>query len=134
MIILEKWSPTLPCHPCCHITLFGEEWIHVYVWPSPFALPLKLSQHCLSMGNTCKPVADSFRYMAKPIQYGKVKKKKVLKEETEKWSLFLGFKKESWFVSSPLYGCVCVCFVFFFFFPMCQSPNLVVLPDKETKT
>ena len=28
------------------------------------------------MGNTCKPVADSFRYMAKPIQYCKVKKKK----------------------------------------------------------
>ena len=27
------------------------------------------------MGNTCIPVADSFRYMAKPIQYCKVKKK-----------------------------------------------------------
>ena len=26
------------------------------------------------MGNTCIPVADSFRYMAKPIQYCKVKK------------------------------------------------------------
>ena len=25
---------------------FGEEWIHVYVWPSPFAVHLKLSQHC----------------------------------------------------------------------------------------
>ena len=24
------------------------------------------------MGNTCIPVADSFRYLAKPIQYGKV--------------------------------------------------------------
>ena len=24
------------------------------------------------MGNTCMPVADSFRYMAEPIQYGKV--------------------------------------------------------------
>ena len=29
-----------------------------------------------SMGNTCIPVADSFRYLAKPIQYCKVKKKK----------------------------------------------------------
>ena len=29
------------------------------------------------MGNTCIPVADSFRYMAKPIQYCKVKKKKI---------------------------------------------------------
>ena len=28
------------------------------------------------MGNTCIPVADSFQYMAKPIQYCKVKKKK----------------------------------------------------------
>ena len=28
------------------------------------------------MGNTCKPVVDSFQYMAKPIQYCKVKKKK----------------------------------------------------------
>ena len=27
------------------------------------------------MGNTCIPVADSFRYLAKPIQYCKVKKK-----------------------------------------------------------
>ena len=26
------------------------------------------------MGNACMPVADSFRYMAKPIQYCKVKK------------------------------------------------------------
>ena len=25
----------------------GGERIHVYVWPSPFAVPLKLSQHCL---------------------------------------------------------------------------------------
>ena len=26
---------------------FGEEWTHVYVWLSPFAVYLKLSQHCL---------------------------------------------------------------------------------------
>ena len=25
---------------------FGEEWIHVYVWLSPFVVHLKLSQHC----------------------------------------------------------------------------------------
>ena len=25
---------------------FGEEWIYVYVWLSPFAVHLKLSQHC----------------------------------------------------------------------------------------
>ena len=28
------------------------------------------------MGNTCIPVVDSFRYIAKPLQYWKVKKKK----------------------------------------------------------
>ena len=32
------------------------------------------------MGNTCIPVADSFWYMAKPIQYCKVKNKKKKKE------------------------------------------------------
>ena len=26
---------------------FGEEWIHVYVWLSPFTAHLRLSQHCL---------------------------------------------------------------------------------------
>ena len=26
---------------------FGGEWIHVNVWLSPFAVHLKLSQHCL---------------------------------------------------------------------------------------
>ena len=25
---------------------FGGEWIHVYVWLIPFAVNLKLSQHC----------------------------------------------------------------------------------------
>ena len=29
---------------------FGGEWIHVYVWLSPFAV--ELSQHCLLIGNT----------------------------------------------------------------------------------
>ena len=32
------------------------------------------------MGNTCIPVTDSFRYLAKPIQYCKVKK--IKKKET----------------------------------------------------
>jgi len=31
---------------------FGGEWIHVYVWLSPFVVHLKLSQHCLLIGNT----------------------------------------------------------------------------------
>ena len=35
---------------CCVASQMGGElwgeWIHVYVWLSPFAVPLKLSQHC----------------------------------------------------------------------------------------
>ena len=31
---------------------FGREWIHVYMWLSPFAFHLKLSQHCLLIGYT----------------------------------------------------------------------------------
>ena len=36
----------------CHVAAwmggeFGGDWIHVYVWLSPFAAHLKLSQHCL---------------------------------------------------------------------------------------
>ena len=35
----------------CHMAAwmgeeFGGEWIHVYVWLSPFAVHLKLSQQC----------------------------------------------------------------------------------------
>ena len=33
------------------------------------------------MGNTCILVADSFLYMAKPIQYCKVKENKIKKKE-----------------------------------------------------
>ena len=29
---------------------FGGEWMHVYVWLSPFAVYLKVSQHCLLIG------------------------------------------------------------------------------------
>ena len=36
------------------------------------------------MGNACIPVADSFRYMAKPIQYRKVKKNKKNKMDLDK--------------------------------------------------
>ena len=30
---------------------FGGEWIHVYIWLSPFIVHLKLSQHCLLTGH-----------------------------------------------------------------------------------
>ena len=31
---------------------FAGEWMHVYVWLSPFAVHLKLSQHCFLIGYT----------------------------------------------------------------------------------
>ena len=43
---------------------FEREWIHVYVWLSPFTVHLKLLQHCLLISCT-------------PIQNKKLKKKKV---------------------------------------------------------
>ena len=36
------------------------------------------------MGNTCTPVADAFRYMAEPIKYCKVLKKKKENKEKKK--------------------------------------------------
>ena len=39
---------------CCSLAWmggeFGGEWIHTYGWLSPFAVHLKLSQHCLLSG------------------------------------------------------------------------------------
>ena len=45
--------------------VFGEEWIHVNVWLSPFPVHLKLSQHCLL------------------ICYAAIQKKKLGKKEKE---------------------------------------------------
>ena len=59
------------------------EWIHVYVWLSPFAVQLKLSQHCYHLFlNT------------------KLKKKKKLKDPSLAQMLlfwFLPFLGGSWF-------------------------------------
>ena len=46
------------------------------------------------MGNTCIPVADSFRYLAKLIQFCKVKKKKKqIETHTKKIKIKLNLKK-----------------------------------------
>ena len=45
---------------------FGGEWIHVYVWLSPFTVHLKLSQHCLLIGYT--PVKKKKEKKALPGQ------------------------------------------------------------------
>ena len=48
----------------------------------------------LRVGNSCTPVVDSCQYMAKPIQYCKVKKKKMNLELNDRgqgcsWQLFI---------------------------------------------
>ena len=37
---------------CGSLDSSGGEWIHIYVWLSPFDIHLKLSQHCLLIGYT----------------------------------------------------------------------------------
>ena len=46
------------------------------------------------MGNTCIPVADSCWYMAKPIQYCKVKKQNKIKKKKKNINKKLGKKKK----------------------------------------
>ena len=47
------------------------------------------------MGNTCIPVADSCWYMAKPIQYCKVKKQNKIKKKKKNINKKLGKKKRN---------------------------------------
>ena len=55
---------------------FGGEWIHVYVWLSPFTVHLKPSQHCSLTGYT-------------PIQNKKLKKKKKRSQSQKRQILHL---------------------------------------------
>ena len=61
------------------------------------------------MGNAGIPVADSFRYLAKLIQYCKfknkiklIKKKKKVKMESEKIGLTLNIQKTKIMASGPI--------------------------------
>ena len=57
----------------------GGEWIHVYVWLSPFAVYLKLSQHCYSaiLQYKIKNLKEKKRYIdkKKKIEIGGEKQK-----------------------------------------------------------
>ena len=66
---------------------------------------------CMAKALCCSPETVA----TLSIGYIPIENKKFKKKETEKWSLFLGFKKESWFAASPLYPCVCVLCGFFSF-------------------
>ena len=46
-----------------YLLISYKEWIHVYIWMSPFALHLKLSQHCLLI--SCTPVQKVFFFLNK---------------------------------------------------------------------
>ena len=45
-LLYSTWNSTQCYLPAWMGKRFGGEWIHVYVWLSPFAVHLKLSQHC----------------------------------------------------------------------------------------
>ena len=57
----------------------GGEWIHVYVWLSPFFVHLKLSQHCLLISyipvqnEKFKKISPSYHLLGEgngtPLQY-----------------------------------------------------------------
>ena len=47
------------------------------------------------MGHTCIPVADSCWYMAKPIQYCKVKKQNKIKKKKKEYQQKTWKKKET---------------------------------------
>ena len=46
-------------------------WIHFNIWQNQYNI-VKFKNKLKLMWNTCIPVVDSFRYLAKPIQYNKV--------------------------------------------------------------
>ena len=45
-ILYSTWSSAQCCLAACLGSEFRGEWIHAYVWLSPFAVHLKLSQNC----------------------------------------------------------------------------------------
>ena len=46
-VLLYSTGSSAQCHVAAWMRgKFGEEWIHVYVWLTPFTVHLKLSQHC----------------------------------------------------------------------------------------
>ena len=45
-LLCSTWNFTQCYVAAWTVGEFRGEWIHVYVWLSPFAVHLKLSQHC----------------------------------------------------------------------------------------
>ena len=51
-LLYSTWNSGQCYVAVCMGGKFGGEWIHVYVWLSPFAVHLKLSQRCLLISYT----------------------------------------------------------------------------------
>ena len=45
-LLYSTWNSAQCYVPAWMGVRFGGEWIHIYVWLSPFPVHLKLSQHC----------------------------------------------------------------------------------------
>ena len=45
-LLYSTWNSAQCYVPAWMVEKFGGEWIHIYVWLSPFIVHLKLSQHC----------------------------------------------------------------------------------------
>ena len=45
-LLYSMWNSAQCCVAAWMGGEFGGEWIHVYVWLTSFAVPLKLSPHC----------------------------------------------------------------------------------------
>ena len=45
-LLYSTWNSAQCYRPAWMGGTFGGEWIHVYVWVCPFAVHLKLTQHC----------------------------------------------------------------------------------------
>ena len=46
VLLYSTWNSAQCCVAAWMGREFGGEWIHIHVWLSPFAVHLKLSQHC----------------------------------------------------------------------------------------
>ena len=45
-LLYSTWNSAQYYVLACMVGRFEGEWIHVYIWLSPFTVHLKLSQHC----------------------------------------------------------------------------------------
>ena len=62
-LLYSTWNSAQCYVPAWMGVEFGGEWIHVYLWLSPFAVHLKLSQHCLLISYI--PIQNKYNVLKK---------------------------------------------------------------------